>query len=1209
MEYNFKKIEAKWQKKWEKEKIYEVKENPKKDKFYCLIEFPYPSGEGLHVGHPRSYTALDIVARKKRMQGKNVLYPIGWDAYGLPTENYAIKTGIQPAVATEKNIKNFTRQLKSLGFSFDWSREINTADPEYYKWTQWMFLQFFKHGLAYKDKIAINWCTKCKIGLANEEVVNGVCERCGGTVEKRMKEQWMIKITKYAERLLEGLKKVDYSPRIKEGQINWIGKSEGAEVDFQVVIASEAKQSHNSGIAASPSAPRNDIIKVFTTRPDTLFGATYMVLAPEHELVEKLKSKITNWNEVEKYINEAKGRSDLERQESREKTGVELKGIKAANPANNEEISIWVADYVLTGYGTGAIMAVPAHDERDFEFAKKFGLPIRQVIAPYISLLGNSESRCGKETRKKIVVTAIIRNPKENKFLLLRWKNGNCAFAGGAVEEGEATEDAIVREAKEETGYNIKIQKVLIPAMYGHGYKPHKDINCFDFDTVFLADIVNDTRGEIGEGESHEFFWCDYEDVEKQPLLAHHRFMWRWFVENKECFSGDGIAISSGFLNSLPTPEAKEKIIKWLEEKHIGKKAVNYKLRDWVFSRQRYWGEPIPLVHCENCAKKKQKVLLIHGFEGSGEGNWLPWLKKELEARGFEVFNPTMSTSEHPTVESWLKELLPYAEKMGEDDIIVGHSLGGRATLYLIEKIKKKIGHLFLIGASIGNSEDYDWDWFKKEWEGSDIDTLEKFHHTPINWDVVDKFVQDKNIVLSDDDPYIKKETHRNLPVGWFYQIWSGFGHFQEKQAPELLNLILSVKNTGWQPVEEKDLPIELPKVKKYEPTETGESPLAAMEKWVKTKCPKCGGEARRETDTMPNWAGSSWYFTRYTDPKNKKEFASGKNLKYWMPVDWYNGGMEHTTLHLLYSRFWYKFLYDIGAIPKECGDEPYKKRTSHGLILGEGGEKMSKSRGNVVNPDDIVARFGADTLRVYEMFMGPFEQAIPWDEKGVVGVFRFLERVWGLKEKIVKSSKDLDDWQNEGAIRYSSDIEDMERRQNIRKIQEIKEVEKRLHQTIKKVSKDIEEMKFNTAIAQMMIFVNGGFPPSDELKAKYPKLELGDNEIKQILKPHFETFLRLLAPFAPHLAEELWEKLGNKKSIHLAEWPKYDAALIIEEEIDLIVQINGKMRDSIKVKADISEEEAKKVAAESEKVKKWIDGQKIKKIIFVKGRLVNIVV
>src|SRR3989339_402898 len=719
MTYNHQKIEKEWQKKWEEDEIYRADNNLKKpasapqdpelrrgkDNFYCLIEFPYPSGEGLHVGHPRSYTAMDIIARKKRMEGKNVLYPIGWDAFGLPTENYAIKTGVHPKIATEKNIENFTRQLKSLGFSFDWSREINTTDPEYYKWTQWMFLQFFKHGLAYKTKMAINWCLKCKIGLANEEVVNGKCERCGGEVEKRQKEQWMIKITKYAQRLIDDLDKVDYLPRIKDQQINWIGRSEGAEVDFRVVIASGAKQSHDKGIAASSldGTPRNDVIKVFTTRPDTLFGATYMVLAPEHELVRKLRSSIRNWGEVEEYIEKSKRKSDLERTElQKEKTGVELEGIKAINPANNEEIPVWVADYVLTGYGTGAIMAVPAHDERDWEFAKKFNLQIKKVVQP-----------------PQVIP--------------------NSPFQAGA------------------------------------------------------------SSGAIGNLQG---------DIES------------------ECFSGYGMSINSDFLSGLLTLDAKEKMTEWLEKNNVGKRTVNYKLRDWVFSRQRYWGEPIPLVFCPACAK-----------------------------------------------------------------------------------------------ASAGE------------------------------------------------------------------------------------------ENAGWLPIREEDLPVELPEVEKYEPTDNGESPLANMHDWINVKCPKCGGEAKRETDTMPNWAGSSWYFLRYTDPKNKKEFASAEALKNFMPVDWYNGGMEHVTLHLLYSRFWYKFLYDIGVIPKECGDEPYKKRTTHGMILGEGGEKMSKSRGNVINPDEMVKLYGADTLRVYEMFMGPFDQAIPWDTKGLIGCRRFLERVWGVQEKNLICNK-KEDWQ-----------------------------------------------------------------------------------------------------------------------------------------------------------------------------------------------------
>jgi leucyl-tRNA synthetase len=703
-------------------------------------------------------------------------------------------------------------------------------------------------------------------------------------------------------------------------------------------------------------------IKVFTTRPDTLFGATYMVLAPEHEMVQKLKSQIKNWQEVEKYIDGAKRKSDLERTElQKEKTGVELKGIKAVNPANNEEIPIWVADYVLTGYGTGAIMAVPAHDERDFEFAKKFGLEIKTVVAiPPDKKIDGAERRDG--------AAALILN-SENKILVMYDKMlDKYNFPRGGTEKGETPREAALREAIEETGYiNLELMDDL-GCKESYFYAADKKVNRHRLLCGFSFRLKDEKKQAVHKDDvgRYDLLWMSLEEAQKKLHFGEDKIFIAAILDPKKiCFSGEGTAINSDFLDGLPTAEAIKKIVAWLEEKHIGKKTVNYKLRDWVFSRQRYWGEPIPLVHCEKC---------------------------------------------------------------------------------------------------------------------------------------------------------------------------------------------------GWQPVPEKDLPVELPKVKKYEPTDTGESPLAAIEKWVVTKCPKCGGGARRETDTMPNWAGSSWYFMRYADPKNKKEFASGKNLKYWMPVDWYNGGMEHTTLHLLYSRFWYKFLYDIGAIPKECGDEPYKKRTSHGLILGEGGEKMSKSRGNVVNPDDIVARFGADTLRVYEMFMGPFEQAIPWDEKGVVGVFRFLERVWKLQEKVgVKN--------------------------------ENKKIEKVLHQTIKKVGEDIEVMKFNTAVSQLMILTNG----------------LADEKI--IGRAAWQAFLETLAPFAPHLAEELWEKLGNKKSVHLAEWPKYNPALIIEEEIDLIIQINGKVRDSIKVKAAISEEEAKKVAVESEKVKKWIDGQKIKKIIFVKGRLVNIVV
>ncbi|MBU0648884.1 leucine--tRNA ligase, partial [Patescibacteria group bacterium] len=815
-----------------------------KEKYYCLIEFPYPSGEGLHVGHPRSYTAMDIVAKKRKMQGYNVMFPMGWDAFGLPAENYAIKTGVHPRAATEKNIANFTRQLKSMGFGFDWSREINTTDPQYYKWTQWIFLKFFEKGLAYKAKMPINWCPTCKIGLANEEVVDGKCERCGAGAEKRDKEQWMLRITEYADRLLKDLESVDYLERIAKQQVDWIGRSEGAEVEFGIT---------NSELR----------IRVFTTRPDTLFGATYLVVAPEHEIIKNLasgplrvydpvrsettgrrpggESRVKNQGEVRKYVEAAKGKSDLERSElAKEKTGVELKGIKAINPVNNEEISIWVADYVLPTYGTGAIMAVPGHDQRDWEFAKKYDLLIREVIT------------------------------------------------GG--------------------------------------------------------------------------------DIEKQAYV------------------GDGTLVNSDFLNDKLVPEAIGDMTKWLEKRGMGSYQVNYKLRDWVFSRQRYWGEPIPIINCEKC------------------------------------------------------------------------------------------GHV---------------------------------------------------------------------------------------------------------PVLEKDLPVTLPDVEKYQPTETGDSPLAAMDKWVRTKCPKCGGPARRETDTMPNWAGSSWYFLRYCDSKNKKSFADSEKLKYWMPVDWYNGGMEHTTLHLLYSRFWYKFMYDLGLVPT---DEPYLKRTSHGLILGEDGEKMSKSRGNVINPDEVIKKYGADVLRIYEMFMGPFDQPVAWSTQGIEGVNRFLNKAWMIFTHQIEMIKLFED-RGEKPIRAKED-----------------QLARQLHRTVKKVTDDIEKMRFNTAVAMLMTFLN-------EVTSQAEKVGEEAQVWYYLDRDDTRDFIKLLAPFAPHLAEELWQKLGHAESIFESDWPGYNEELVKLEEIELVLQINGKVRDKLNVPADISEEKAKKLALESEKIRKWLAGKKPKQVIFVAGKLVNIVV
>jgi leucyl-tRNA synthetase len=804
--YRPEKIEKKWQKIWEDKESFKALDRSKKPKYYVLVEFPYPSGDGLHVGHCRSYVALDVLAKKKRLDGFNVLFPMGWDAFGLPTENHAIKTGIHPAIATKKNTDNFKRQQKSLGLSFDWSREINTTDPSYYKWTQWIFIQLFKKGLAYKSKMPINWCPCCKIGLANEEVVDCKCERCGGEVIKKEREQWMLKITDYAEKLLDGLDKVDYPDRVKISQREWIGKSEGTQIKFPV---------HNYQLS----------IDVFTTRIDTLFGCTYIVLAPEHPLIERLKHKITNYSQVEKYIEKSKNKAEKDRLvEDKEKTGVELKGIKATNPVNNRKIPIFVGDYVLMSYGTGAIMSVPCHDQRDFDFARSYNLPMIEVVVPY-------------------------------------------------------------------------------------GFKKEPSL-----------------------------------------VLTNGRF--------RQAFEDEGLLINSGRFSGMKSKEAKERMTEWLNNRNLAEKKINYKLRDWVFSRQRYWGEPIPMINCPKC---------------------------------------------------------------------------------------------------------------------------------------------------------------------------------------------------GWQTVPEKDLPIELPKIKSYKPTDEGESPLAKVKSWVDVECPKCKGPAQRETDVMPNWAGSNWYFLRYCDPKNDKKLADSKKLNYWMPVDWYNGGMEHTTLHLLYSRFIYKFLSDIKIVPNE---EPYKKRTSHGMILGQGGIKMSKSKGNVINPDKVVVEEGADTLRVYEMFMGPFEQAIPWDTKGLKGSKRFLEKVWKFQDMI--SDKD-----------------------NIS--------ESLVNQTIKKVGEDIEELKFNTAISSLMVLAN--------------KVD------REISKKTYSILLILLFPFASHLAEELWERAGFKGMCFEQSWPKYDKKSIKEKKVNLIVQINGKVRDKIEIGSGLSQKKAEELVKKSNKIIKYIQGKSIKKIIFVKDKIINFVI
>jgi len=1005
--YNHSEIDKKWQNRWEAAGVFKAVDGSEKPKKYLLVEFPFPSGAGLHVGHPRSYVALDVLARKYRMQGFNVLYPMGWDAFGLPTENYAIKTGRPAAEVTAENIATFKGQIQSLGLSFDWSREINSTDPGYYKWTQWQFLQFFKAGLAYKAKTVINWCPKCKIGLANEEAQGGVCERCDGPVEKREKEQWMIGITKYADRLISDLETVDYLPRIRKQQEEWIGKSEGAEIEFKI-----------DGTDKS--------FRVFTTRPDTLFGVTYVTLAPEHALVREITSDEQRVA-VDEYVVSIARKTEMERTDAtREKTGV-FTGAYAVNPVNGERVPVWISDYVLAGYGTGAVMAVPAHDERDFEFATKFGLPIKKVVVP----------------------------PKLDSF------------------------------------YNSATK------------------------------VVDDIRVEA------------------------------------ECWTEEGVNTNSDFLNGLVTPEAKQKMIAWLEEQKVGSRKITYKLRDWVFSRQRYWGEPIPLVHCDSCGAKKQKVLFVHGFASSQSKNEM--MRVQLEAQGFEVVMPTMSTKDAPEFEKWMEELKPYFDELGEDDIVMGHSLGGHAAVHALTRAGKKIKALLLMAPSIGEYEAGHWDARIQEQpeDAAAIRKLADFLAHPVDVATVSSLADSKEVAWSSDDDLVSEPTHEIYPAGWYINRLSGMGHLRGDAGARLfVDTITKYKNTGWIPVQEENLPLTLPTVEKYEPTDNGESPLATIPEFVNTTCPRCGGAARRETDTMPNWAGSSWYFLRYIDAHNDTSFAAADKLKYWMPVDLYNGGMEHTTLHLLYSRFWNKFMYDCGYVPTS---EPYARRVSHGLIMAEDGTKMSKSKGNVVNPDEIVQLYGSDTLRMYEMFIGSFSEPAPWSTSGVSGVKRFLDRVAKLREKIGATESDA--------------------------------VTRGLHKMLKAVTEDYERMSFNTAVAHYMTFVN----------VVYSEGAITEDSLKK--------FLCALNVAAPHVCEELWEQMGGEGLLCTQSWLQFSHSLTIDESFELVVQINGKVRDRILAQASASDEDLKSLALSSPKTKEWLEGKDPQKVIVIKGKLVNIVV
>lgn len=1090
MDYDPKAIEKKWQTVWEKG---HPAPRGTKGKYYVLDMFPYPSGDGLHVGHVENFTATDIYARFKRFQGYEVMHPIGWDAFGLPAENFAIKTGIHPDKRTKQSIKNFTRQIKSIGLSYDWDCEVNTSSPDYYKWTQWMFLFLYKNGLAYKKKAKVNWCPSCQTVLANEQVIDGKCDRSGDVVVQKDLEQWFFKITDFIEStrsktgkkimgLLSGLEKIDWPESTKRAQRNWIGRSEGAEVVFYVADTEEE-------------------ICVFTTRLDTIYGCTYVVIAPEHELVKKLESRISNFGKVKKYLEVTKKKTDLERTElNKEKTGVKLDGVEAVHPFTGKRLPIYVADYVLATYGTGAVMGVPAHDERDKKFAVKYDLETKQIIAPYIEMGGLCTLRDDKKTTSRNCVTAIVLDESGEKVLMLRRKKGGTyVFPGGGIEEGETAEKAVTREIQEETGYqNFMVEPLSLPVLYGHGFKPHKDVNCFDKDEVFIARLRNQERREITQDEhdTHEVSWENTLDIlGKAGLAEHHAFMWRVFIEKRELFTDDGILIDSGEFSGLASVEAREKMAVWLKKEGLGRKVVNYRLRDWLISRQRYWGAPIPIIYCAACGEKEREIKLTVNFYDDRTWQGILSGEKTIETRALNPEEPKRYFG---------------AVKEGDSLVFVNKKTKARQVV----RVKKayQFPSVQALVAKRGIAEQV-WPWKKnatvKDWEEGYAKTA----------------------------PGYLDKIEKNGLVAW---------------EIELVNTEVA------HPVPEKSLPVKLPTDVDFRPT--GESPLVRSKSFHKVKCPQCGAKARRESDTMDTFVCSSWYYLRYADPRNTKAFASKTALKKYLPVDFYMGGAEHTVLHLLYSRFFTKALMKYGYLDF---DEPFQKLRHQGIILAEDGRKMSKSLGNVVNPDQIVEEFGADSLRLYEMFMGPIDEMKAWNTASITGLRRFLEKVWQLKEKAKEKRPSF-------ASRTYETI---------------------LYKSIKKITEDIEALKFNTAISSLMILVN-------ELSREV-----------SILTKHYKMMLILLSPFAPHITEELWHELGEKKSIFLAPWPKYDPKKIVTETVKIAVQINGKIRTTLEIAANADETIVKKRALADPKIVQALQGKPLRKVIYVPGRILSLVV